>query len=111
MAGIEDPDFRVTFDSNIEWNAECTDLRRITEGHSLLAPEQKLMEIKVANAFPLELSRKLSELSIFPASFSKYGAGYADMIRRERERIRERSENTGRPIQTIFRKGEAAYVE
>jgi hypothetical protein len=33
------------------------------------------------------------------------------MIRRERERIRERSENTGRPIQTIFRKGEAAYVE
>ncbi|MBR3517308.1 MAG: polyphosphate polymerase domain-containing protein [Lachnospiraceae bacterium] len=111
MAGIEDPDFRVTFDSKIEWNAECTDLRRITEGHPLLAPEQKLMEIKVANAFPLELSRKLSELNIFPTSFSKYGAGYADMIRRERERIRERSENTGRPIQTIFRKGEAAYVE
>ena len=40
-----------------------------------------MMEIKVANAMPLELTRKLSELRIFPTSFSKYGRGYQQMMK------------------------------
>ena len=31
----------------------------------------------------LELVRKMSELAIFPASFSKYGKGYMDMMERQ----------------------------
>lgn len=80
MAGIDDPDFRVTFDTNIRWTTRRMDLRVRNKGRQILDPDQTLMEIKVANAVPLELSRKLSELDIFPVSFSKYGRGYADMI-------------------------------
>ncbi len=80
MAGIDDPDFRVTFDTNIRWDTRRMDLKIKNSGRQILAPDQILMEIKVANAVPLELSRKLSELGIFPASFSKYGRGYADMM-------------------------------
>lgn len=81
MAGIYDPDFRVTFDSNIEWNSDCRDLRQIKTGRQLIKNGQRLMEIKIAGAFPIDLSMKLSELGIFPTSFSKYGAGYKAMMR------------------------------
>ena len=80
MIGIDDPEFRVTFDTNIRWTTRRMDLRVKNKGRQILEPEQYLMEIKVANAVPLELSQKLSELGIFPVSFSKYGRGYADMI-------------------------------
>ncbi len=87
MAGTEDKDFRITFDSNIEWNAECRDLRQVKKGKPLLQQGQYLMEIKVSNAFPRRLSEKLSELKVFPTSFSKYGAGYADMMKSTTVRI------------------------
>ena len=80
MAGTEDPNFRVTFDSNIQWNANCRDLRQVKEGKQLLKPGQYLMEIKVGDAMPIGLATKLSELDIFPTSFSKYGAGYTEMM-------------------------------
>ena len=80
MAGIEDPNFRVTFDNNIQWNAHCRDLRQVKEGRQLLKPGQYLMELKVGDAMPIGLAGKLSELEIFPTSFSKYGAGYTEMM-------------------------------
>ena len=108
MAGKEDKDFRVTFDSNIEWNVRCNDLRDISKGKQLLNPGQYLMEIKVSNAMPIALANKLSELEIFPTSFSKYGAGYTDMITNmtsvKTVMIPERTEAYGRM------KGEVAYV-
>ena len=109
MAGTEDKDFRVTFDRNIEWNAGCRDLRKMETGRQLLRPEEYLMEIKVANAFPLQLSRKLSELQIFPASFSKYGAGYTQLMQSRMLRISETAEDTGYG-RIRNRKGEMAYV-
>lgn len=81
MVGINDSDFRVTFDKNIRWSTTNLDLRKESKGREVIAPNQYLMEIKVSRAFPLELSRKLSELGIFPASFSKYGRAYMDMIK------------------------------
>ena len=85
MAGIKDKDFRVTFDTNIQWNKNDLDLRKDADGIPILKDGQYMMEIKVANAMPIELTRKLSELKIFPASFSKYGRGYLDMIQRAAE--------------------------
>ena len=79
MAGIFDRDLRVTFDTNIRWDTRKMDLRTSDRGKQILKPWEKLMELKVVNAIPLELSRKLSELNVFPVSFSKYGRGYADM--------------------------------
>ena len=89
MAGIDDPEFRVTFDTNIRWSIRGMDLRAPNNGRQILPPGMFLMEIKVANSIPLELSRKLSELKIFPVSFSKYGRGYADMIRLSIEESKE----------------------
>ena len=85
MAGIKDKDFRVTFDTNIQWNKNDLDLRKDADGIPILKDGQYMMEIKVANAMPLELTRKLSELKIFPASFSKYGRGYLDMLQRNEQ--------------------------
>ena len=42
-----------------------------------------LMEIKIPGAAPLWLARTLSELEIFPVSFSKYGICYTENILRE----------------------------
>ncbi|SFQ46689.1 VTC domain-containing protein [Lachnospiraceae bacterium XBB1006] len=80
MAGIEDPDFRVTFDSNITWCTKDLDLCSHEEGTPILNEGEYMMEIKVANAMPMKLAKALSELKIFPASFSKYGRGYTQMI-------------------------------
>ena len=80
MVGINDPEFRVTFDTNITWDKDVLDLREEAEGVPILGEGQYMMEIKVANAMPLELTRKLSELRIFPTSFSKYGRGYLQML-------------------------------
>ena len=108
MAGIEDKDFRVTFDTNIEWSTKCSDLRNIKKGKRLLKPGQYLMEIKVGNAMPIGLSVKMSELGIFPTSFSKYGAGYTEMIK---ERIQQNiTVNEDNSIRTFRMKGAMAYA-
>lgn len=112
MAGVENSEFRVTFDSNITWDDRCTDLREIREGYPLLGDRQRLMEIKVCNAMPMELARKLSELSVFPVSFSKYGSGYAEMISPNRVSSGARQMIHGKErIKMPYRlKGGAVYV-
>ena len=82
MAGIEDPNLRITFDRQILWRTDHLSLKEGPKGEDLLQPGQRLMEVKIANAFPMELSRIFSELGIFPVSFSKYGRGYEVMMSR-----------------------------
>ncbi len=82
MAGTSDPNLRITFDRQILWRTDHLDLREGAKGEDLLQPGQRLMEVKIANAFPMELSRIFSELGIFPVSYSKYGRGYEVMMAR-----------------------------
>ena len=84
MAGINDPELRITFDKNIRWRTTDLDLRHGGYGRELLKEGQVLMEVKILGAMSVELSRIFSELSIFPASFSKYGSGYVDMVNMQR---------------------------
>jgi len=79
LKGREDGNLRLTLDRNILWRDEALDLGQGAWGEALLAPGQTLMEIKIPNAMPLWLAGALSELAIFPASFSKYGHAYLDM--------------------------------
>ena len=79
MVGLDDPNFRVTFDTNIQWSTDKPDLRREVRGREILKEGEWLMEIKVAEGMPMSLARRLSELKIFPTSFSKYGRAYMDM--------------------------------
>jgi len=118
LAGKDDPDFRVTFDRDIHWRAKNLDLSMGNEGRNLLADGQRLMEIKVKDAIPLALSRKMSELRIFPVSFSKYGMGYCQM---QMDTVRTRfagqlaavavAAGTGSsPVNTQKKKGGVAYA-
>lgn len=80
MAGITDPDFRVTFDRNIRWRTNDLDLRMGNYGDDLLEPGVYLMELKIRGAVEPELAREFSRLRIFPVSYSKYGRGYLAML-------------------------------
>lgn len=80
FAGKEDPELRVTFDTNIRWRQTALDLRTGDFGAPLLPGGEILMEIKIPGAAPLWLSRALSELSIYPTSFSKFGTCYCRHI-------------------------------
>ena len=55
----------------------------LDRGEALLPSGELLMEIKTPTAAPLWLARALSELQIFPVSFSKYGTCYKEHILHE----------------------------
>jgi SPX domain protein involved in polyphosphate accumulation len=81
---IHDPEIRITFDKNIRSRNTILDLSKGDFGKDLLDEGSRLMEIKVADAYPLWLADILSELEIYPTSFSKYGNVYKDQIQEER---------------------------
>lgn len=84
--GLEDPGLRLTLDRDILWRIRGLDLRLGAWGEPLLKEDETLMEIKISNAMPLWLSSALSDMGIFPLSYSKYGRAYQQM---EKEVIRE----------------------
>jgi hypothetical protein len=66
---------RITIDRDVLWRPGDWDFANLN-GHSLLAPEQRIMEIKTSGALPLEMVHALAELEIYPRSFSKVGTAY-----------------------------------
>lgn len=78
--GREDPNVRITFDHNIRSREYDLSLGKGDRGIPLLDDCKYLMEIKVAGAMPMWLSEILSELEIYPSSFSKYGNVYKTII-------------------------------
>ena len=80
MAGIYDPELRITFDKNIRWRTRDLSLKRGNVGKDILLPGQHLMELKIAGAMSMEMARILDELNIRKTSFSKYGKGYVEYM-------------------------------
>lgn len=80
MAGIYDPELRITFDTNIRWRTDKLSLKEGNVGKDILLPGQHLMELKIAGAMSMELARILDELNIRQTSFSKYGRGYMEYM-------------------------------
>lgn len=78
--GIEDDSFRVTFDTNIQTRRVDLKLESGTYGEQLLEPGKWLMEVKISGATPTWFTNILSELKIYPVSFSKYGTEYKKYI-------------------------------
>lgn len=74
--GIEDPDIRITFDTNIQGRRDNLQLEKNLPGEPLSEEPFWVMEIKVPLAYPLWLSQTLTELRIFPTPFSKFGHLY-----------------------------------
>ena len=74
--GKEDADFRMTFDTKIRSRRDDLFLEHGDSGVLLYDKDYYLLEIKAASTYPLWLAKALSELEIFPVSFSKYGTVY-----------------------------------
>lgn len=80
FAGVDNPDLRITFDTNLRWRDTELDLRAGDYGAPILPPDQILMEVKIPGTAPVWLAHLLSETGAFPTSFSKYGACYKQNI-------------------------------
>lgn len=80
----EDPTLRITFDGGIRYRETELDLTCGSHGIPLTEPDMILMEIKTAGAVPLWLSRVLDKHRLYPASFSKYGRAYYQVLQQKR---------------------------
>ena len=76
LVGNNDPELRITFDSEITSRYHDVRLESEAEGEQLLDEGAHLMEIKIPGAMPLWLAHILSEKCIFPTSFSKFGTAH-----------------------------------
>lgn len=77
--GIDDRDFRITFDRNIRWRDYDLDLGKGIYGQEIIDRNMVLMEVKTAGGIPMWLVRILSENKIYKTSFSKYGTAYSQL--------------------------------
>ena len=80
MAGIENPELRITMDQNLLWRTEDLDLCLGSYGQHILPENMTLMEIKVPGTMPLWLAQLLSRHQIYRSSFSKIGTCYSRFI-------------------------------
>lgn len=80
LYGKQDPDFRVTFDFNMRGRSCNLSLAQGTGGTLLTDRDMCLMEVKTTAALPMWLTAFMSEHSIFPVSFSKYGTFYQEQL-------------------------------
>ncbi len=76
----ENPDIRLTFDSDVRYRKDDLFLEHGSRGKTIIESGCRLMEIKTCGAMPMWLSSVLDRERIYPSSFSKYGTAYADII-------------------------------
>lgn len=76
----DDGDFRITFDTNIQTRRYDLRLESGSYGEQLLPANTFLMEIKISGAVPVWFTEIISELNIYPTSFSKYGTEYKKYV-------------------------------
>lgn len=67
---------RITIDTKLRSRRNNLSLEKGDNGKYYFDGEVYIMEIKTLGAMPLWLVRSLSELNIYPVSFSKYGSIY-----------------------------------
>lgn len=72
----DDESVRFTFDTNLIYRDYDLELEKGVYGAELLQQGYRLMEVKISGAYPMWLSKILSELGAYKSSFSKYGSAY-----------------------------------
>lgn len=86
LVGNDDPNLRITFDENIRYRTSVLDLTCGAGEKDLLKEGEKLMELKVSGAVPLNIARLLSENGIYPSGFSKYGNAFREFSAEKAEK-------------------------
>lgn len=79
-----DPDFRVSFDTNIRTRRYDLSLDAGDYGQQLMDSDVWLMETKIDKNLPLWFTRILTENKAYSTSFSKYGTEYAKLVEKNR---------------------------
>lgn len=74
---------RITFDTNLRYRFDDLKLESGDKGKKFFDEKLYIMEIKTLGAMPLWLVSCLSELKIYPTSFSKVGSIFQEKIRSE----------------------------
>lgn len=85
--GNDNHELRLTLDSNVRYRLDDIDLRNGTYGTPLKDQPFCVMEIKSAASVPLWLAGILTELELYPGSFSKYGSVYREKLSGQRDKI------------------------
>lgn len=78
--GLEDGDFRMTFDHDIRINTENVSLGNEGVFTPILNPNMVLLEVKTGMGIPAWLLTFFSENKIYKTSFSKYGTAYQKFV-------------------------------
>ena len=74
--GIENKDLRITVDEKLRSRKNNLNLNEGDQGEYYFKDDTYIMEIKYKDALPLWLVNSLSDLKIYPTSFSKIGSVY-----------------------------------
>lgn len=82
--GLDMPNLRVTFDSNIRYRQTRLSLSAGDDGERLLPQGKYIMEIKSDGAIPLWLCEILDAAQVYPTPFSKYGNVYQKQLQKVR---------------------------
>ena len=80
------PHIRITFDSNIRYQADGR-FYETENGRQILSDDEYILEIKTDGSMPKWLSNALDKCEIRPSSFSKYGTAYREMMTNQPEAI------------------------
>ncbi len=76
LFGMDEPELRITLDKNIRERFYDLTLIAGDHGEKILGDDMYLMEIKTNGAMPLWLAKLLTDMGIYPYSFSKYANAY-----------------------------------
>ena len=80
----DEPNLRLTFDSNVRYREDDLFLEKGSDGKKILDKDEFILEIKTDGAMPLWLAHALDKLLILPSSFSKYGTSYLDTLKKDK---------------------------
>lgn len=72
----EDSNFRITFDNNIRYSLDELKLSKLDD-KNILFNSGYIMEVKSLNGLPIWFNKILTELKIYPTSYSKINKIYA----------------------------------
>ena len=81
--GIEEDDLRITFDTNIKYRENSLNMcgNNVDKLFHFNSDKNIILEIKLAERYPLWLTKALSEINAYRTSFSKYGTLYKKKIK------------------------------
>ncbi len=102
LFGKDDKAFRITFDRNLTANENTDILYCNDNGHFIVPPETRIMEIKISGATPLWLSKLLVKNKIYRSGFSKFGHNFQDETLRSINEKRNKSESQNAKQPTLI---------